>query len=201
MIRRPSTLALAAFAAAFSACETATEPQIVPEFEYAYSFESGFEGWAPGAVDVVSPPDAWSPQTTAAEAAQGQSSVRIDLDNQHGAAKVWLEREFEVEPDQAYTVDITLSLGSRDPDGTDPWTVLAGAHAAPPTSAAALTLQDGTGIGDASGDVVWAEKSYRVSGTADEDGRLVVVIGVSGTTVDSRSYWFDDVRLVFTRAG
>jgi hypothetical protein len=48
--------------------------------------------------------------------------------------------------------------------------------------------------------LVWLSKSYRVSASSGADGRMTVVIGLWGTSEGARSYYIDNVRLLFTRA-
>jgi hypothetical protein len=171
---------------------------IVPEFDLSYSFESGLDEWYGNGVDLGDPQVAWSAERSSGQASVGSASVALSVNNAEGAAKVWIEREFTVEPSRAYDIEVTFDLGSSDGTGSEPWRVVAGAHVAPPMTAAELSIQDPTGNGGGAG-VVFVQKSYSLRATSDEDGRMYLVIGVWGTSVGERTYFLDNVHVLFTR--
>ena len=166
----------------------------MPEFDLTYSFEGGLEGWAPIGVDLSDPTVTWGIQTNGDVVSTGSRAVRFALDNTNGKGKIWIEREFEVEAERAYDVTITFDLASAD--SGDPWRILAGAHGAPPVTAAELTVQDATATAD---QYEWTERNYTVRAMSDQDGAIYVVIGLWGTSAEDRTYYVDNVRLVFTR--
>jgi len=175
---------------------------IVPEFDITDSFESGLGQWTAQAIDLGEPAGTWSIQGTTEEASAGMHSVQLTLDNVSSAGKVWIERELDAAPTQAYDVDISFDLASADFGTLDLWTVIAGAYPAPPRAADELTFQDDTGNGASTDDGYhWVSKSYTVHARSDEEGHLSVTIGVWGTSETARSYYLDNVRLQLTRAG
>ena len=127
--------------------------------------------------------------------------MRLYNDNSNGMAKVWIERTVNVAPSHAYDVDISFDFGTADFGQTNLWRIVSGAHTRSPGTAAALTVQDATGNGSASNvGVQWLPKSYRVRASSDAGGRMQIVIGVWGTWATPRTYYIDNVQLLFTRA-
>lgn len=180
-------------------CDKLGEIVIVPEFEMSFSFESGFGAWMAGGLDLLDPPVVWSASSSSLEASDGERSVRFDLDNLNGQAKIWIFREFEVAPGQRYDIAISFDLATADAS-TDAWQVIAGAHTAPPETAAELRVHDATAApGSGGGSIEWVPKQYAVQGQADEEGLLYIIVGVWGTGSGARTYYVDDLRLVLTR--
>ena len=161
------------------ACDQVADIVFVPEFDVTYSFEAGLEGWFGNGVDLADPSVTWSVEASSELASSGAIAARLYIDNTNGMAKVWIERAEAVEPSVAYDVDISFDFGT----------------------AAALTVQDATGNGSASDvGVQWLQKSYRMRAVSDPGGRIHIVIGVWGTWETLRTYYVDNVRLLFTRA-
>lgn len=183
------------------ACDQVGDIVFVPEFDVSYSFESGLEGWFGNGVDLTDPIVAWSVQASSDYASSGGSSARLYIDNVNGMAKVWIERAAEVQPGVAYDVDISFDFGTADFGEVNLWRILAGAHTGSPGTAAALTVRDASGNGSASDvGVQWLPKSYRMRAVSDPGGRIQIVIGVWATWETPRTYYIDNVRLLFTRA-
>ncbi len=183
------------------ACDQVGDITFLPEFDLTYSFESGLEGWFGNGVDLTDPIVTWSVEPSSEQSSSGASSVRLYVENFNGMAKVWLERAVNVAPSVAYDVDISFDFGTADFGEVNLWRILSGAHTNPPGTAAALTVQDATGNGSPSNvGVQWLQKRYRVPASSDAGGRLQIVIGVWGTWETPRTYYIDNVRLLFTRA-
>lgn len=172
---------------------------IFPEFEFAFSFESGLDGWNPASADLGT--GTVTIEGSGDNASQGTRSVAVRLDNPGGAGKVWITRELEVTPDQSYTVDVSFDLGTADHGTVDPWTLIVGMGDTAPTTPAALAYHGDTASGaETAQGAAWAEKGTTVAAKADEDGRLFLTLGIWGTTPGQRSYWIDNVRVVLTRS-
>lgn len=183
------------------ACDQVGDIVFVPEFDLSYSFESGLDGWFGNGVDLTDPIVTWSVQASSEQASMGASSAQLYVDNVNGMAKVWMERAAVVGPSVAYDVDISFDFGTADFGEINLWRILAGAHTGSPGTAAALTVQDATGNGSAANvGVKWLQKSYRQRAVSDSGGRIQIVIGVWGTWATPRTYYIDNVRLLFTRA-
>ena len=181
-------------------CDAVGAITIVPEFDLSDSFESGLGEWSANGTDLTDPPVTWSVQTSTEQASDGARSARLYLENVNGAAKIWIERGFDVQPNQTYDVDISFDFGSADFGDVNLWRIVAGAHMSAPVSAAELMIQDATGNGSGT-DVGnrWLAKRYAARAQADSEGRLYVVLGVWGTWETPRTYYVDNVRLLFTR--
>ena len=199
----PRFFAILAAAAALSACDRNTTGfEIVPEFDDVYSFETGMQDWASRSLDLGSPPVAWEIARTNERADDGTQSVRLRLDNQAGEGKIWIERRYEVPPDQEYEITIRFALASADHAGVAPWLVIAGADPDQPVVAADLPAGQDTGNGSAT-DVGhrWIDRSLVVRTKSDEDAEIFVYLGIWGRSPGLRSYNLDDVRLTFMRKG
>ena len=182
-------------------CDQVGDITITPEFDLTYSFESGLEGWFGNGVDLTDPIVTWSVEQSSEQASSGANSVRLYIDNSNGMAKVWIERTVNVAPSHSYDVDISFDFGTADFGQTNLWRIVSGAHTRSPGTAAALTVRDASGNGSASDvGVQWLPKSYRVRASSDAGGRMQIVIGVWGTWETPRTYYIDNVQLLFTRA-
>ena len=184
---------------ALTACDTTgpTPPDDDP-IEATFTFEANMEGWRAVAIDTLNPPIDWHVRHTTDEAVVGEGSVELQLDNLNDQGKVWMERAFELEPDQEYDVMVEYAFGTSDWGDVNLFTIIAGVHTDPPRSAEDLTFQGETGHGeDSDVGLVWLDKSYDFSVTAPADGDVHVTIGVWGTWETLRTYYVDDVSVQF----
>lgn len=184
---------------AFAACDRAPDAVIFPEFEFAFSFESGLEGWVPASGDLGA--GTASVGGSSETASHGSQSASVRLESPDGAGKVWMTRELEVTPEKSYTVDVTFDLATEDHGVVEPWTLIVGLGDTAPTTSASLAYNGDTASGgETASGVVWAEKSFTIGAKADEEGRLFLTLGVWGNTAGTRAYWIDNVRVVLTRS-
>ena len=194
-----SSIVVAAIAVAglIACAEDSTGPDGTVRFET--SFESGMDGFTADGTDLDDPPVEWSVERTDEQADDGEFSVRLDLDNLNDAGKIWIERSFALEPGVAYDVELSYTLGTSDFGDFNLWTIIAGATAVDPESVEDLVFQGETGTGeDEDTGVVWLEKSHELTVTASASGQLWVSLGVWGTWETHRTYYIDDVAIVFT---
>ena len=183
-------------------CDFKGDLVVVPEFENVFSFEIDMEKWYPRGIDLLDPPVTWEIARTSERASDGMHSVRLRLDNLNAQGKIWIERSYEVAPDQEYEVEIGFALASADWGSIDLWQVLVGASPDSPTTADAVVSVVDTGNGETSeSGVEWVEKSVTVPVESDEDGELFVYLGVWGTSGFSRTYDLDEVRVTLFRTG
>lgn len=174
---------------------------LVPEVEEAFSFESGLEGWTPAGIDLDDPPVDWDVSLTDVEALEGTRSVRLRLDNMNDAGKIWIERAFQLAPNQAYDVTVRYGFGTSDFGDVNLWRILTGVHLDPPRAPEHLGVQGDTGHdqGQVEGPV-WTEKEFTFRSRTGADARLWVSVGVWGTWETERTYYLDEVEVAFTRA-
>lgn len=166
---------------------------------FATSFETALDGFLPDGTDLDDPPVEWSVERSDEHAHEGAWSVRLDLDNLNDAGKIWIERPFSLEPGATYDVDVGYALGTSDFGDFNLWTLIAGATATDPESVTDLVFQGETGTGeDEDLGVVWLEKRHAFTATASSTGELWVSLGVWGTWETHRTYYLDDLSIVFT---
>lgn len=166
---------------------------------HTFSFEEDLQGWTAQGIDLDDPPVEWSITQSEDTATVGDGSAKFVLDNMNDAGKIFLERAFELEPDTEYDVRIAFDFATADWGDANHWTILAGAHTQPPEDADDLLDHGDTANGeDEDGAHVWMEKSYDVEVTSDDEGKVVVTVGVWGTYEVERTYYIDDLRITFT---
>lgn len=167
---------------------------------FTFSFEEDLQGWSAQGIDLGSPPVTWAITQSEDTSTVGDGSAKFELDNVNDAGKVFLERAFELEPATEYDVRITFDFATADWGDANHWTILAGAHTAPPEDADDLIDQGDTANGeDEDAGHVWLEKSYDLEVTSDAEGKVVVTAGVWGTYEVERTYYIDDMRITFTK--
>lgn len=194
-----SSIIMAMTLVAIAGCDD--DPVAPPDdaIEESFIFDAGMEGWDGVAADTLDPPIEWHVEHTSDIAATGDGSVELHLENLNDAGKVWMEREFAVEPGESYDVEIEYAFGTSDWGEVNLFTIIAGVHDDPPRSADDLTFQDDTGHGgDEDVGVVWQERSHSFSLQAPDDGTVHVALGVWGTWEATRTYYIDDVTVRFT---
>jgi len=171
------------------------------DFErYTFSFEDNLEGWSADGTDLDDPPVDWSIERSEEEASDGDTSVRLRLDNLNDQGKIWLERSFPLKRNTMYDIEIAFDFGTADFGDINLWSIIAGAHAESPEVAADLTFHQNESGNGADEDVglQWVEKGYTVEHMTDDDGILVVAVGVWGTWEALRTYYVDNLRIEFT---
>lgn len=163
------------------------------------SFETGLDGFVADGTDLDDPPVEWSIERSEEEADDGVWSVRLELDNLNDAGKIWIERAFELEAGRTYDVELSYAFGTSDFGDINNWTIIAGVAAESPETVDDLAFQGSTTTGeDEDRGVVWLEKSHAFSAVAGASGELWISLGVWGTFETPRTYYLDDVAIVFT---
>jgi len=172
------------------------EPEEESAQSFASSFEKDMEGWEVNGTDLDDPPVEWTIERSEAIASYGETSVMLYLNNTNGAGKIWIEREFEAEPNHTYEVSVDYDLASADWGDVNLWTIITGV--VPESANIELASQDDTG-NDASQEdgFVWLSKSYTFTTESDTEGELLVVIGVWGTWETARTYYLDNVEVTY----
>ena len=167
---------------------------------YVFPFENDLEGWIVKGIDLDNPPVTWSIIRSQEVVRGGKSAVKFTLSNLNGRAKIWLERPFDLDPDQRYRVKIEYAFASADGGEVNSWRLITGVVPKPFQNGDDFVYQGDTvsGLSPAAGHQ-WLEKSYDFTVQADSEGRVYAGIGVWGTWEAGRSYFLDNVRITFTR--
>jgi hypothetical protein len=157
-------------------------------------FEDGdLDGWTPRAIDIDDPPVAWSITPSTERPFEGQGSARYDVANFNDAAKVWLERAFDVIPGARY--DVTVSYRFATPDRpVGAWQIITFARDEAPQAAGELNFIGDTYKGDDGEGYRWLSRSLATEVTT-RDGRLHVGVGVWGTFESANVYYVDNLRV------
>jgi hypothetical protein len=181
------------------ACGASTDEPFLRQ-TFGFTFESDPGDWVADGTDLEDPPVTWSVERSDELAERGDWSIRLSLDNLNDAGKIWMERAFELRPGATYDVEVAFDFASADFGDVGLWTIIATVSETDPETVEDLVFQDDTGNGS-SEDVghVWSTRSYSLgTATADGDGLLWVALGVWGTFETSRTYFIDDLELIFT---
>lgn len=169
---------------------------------YSFSFEEGFQGWTASGTDleIGNATIPWSIERTEDRASDGNTSVRLYLNNLNDAGKIWIERQFIVEPDTDFRVNISYDFATQDWGDFNLFTLITGVSATRPQSRDDLTYQGTTGNGSGT-DVgyIWLKKSFDITAHSDDNGNFCVSIGVWGTFETARTYYIDNVQVTFDR--
>jgi hypothetical protein len=168
--------------------------------EFAFSFDSGLEGWTAAGTDLTDPVVQWSIERTTERTKRGSGSARFHLDNMNDAGKIWLQRAFTLEANTDYAVRVSYAFGTADYGSINLWRIITGAHTEPPVTADDLVFRDQTGHGvDADVGYRWVDRSYTMEARTDASGVMWVAVGVWGTWESPRTYYVDDLKVAFTR--
>jgi len=173
------------------------EPIAPTPDNYLFSFERDMEDWIANGTDLDNPPVEWSIERSQDIASNGETAVRLYLNNMNDAGKIWIEQPFDLEPDRAYQAHLEYDLASADWGDVNLWTIITGVL--PKSPELGLVYQGHTGNNAEPEDgFVWLQKSYNFSVNSGPEGKLYVMIGVWGTWETARTYYLDNVNISFT---
>lgn len=168
--------------------------EVVPEIDRTFGFESGADGWV-GVAAVGVAGDA-TVEVSTEEAAAGSSSVLVALDDAAGATSGWIQREFDLAPNQAYDVELDFQLGTSDGPSATPWSVIAAATPGNPVPSSFSVV----GTTETGADAFAFETgTAALIATTSAEGALVVSLGIRQDTPGTRDYFLDEVRVVLRR--
>jgi hypothetical protein len=174
---------------------------------YTYSFEDGLDGWTAKAFDIeVGGEDVdWSIETSTDRATAGTHAVQYHVNNLTDAAKIFLEREFTLDPG-TYTLSLDFDFATADFGDMNLWQFIAGVSKAAAASPEDLHYLGDTGNGHASDDgFVWLDKTFTNAQIEDSTvtvaagEQVYVQLGVWGTWETERTYYLDNLTVKFTR--
>jgi hypothetical protein len=161
------------------------------------------QGWEAKALDLelANSTIDWSITRSQEKANDGSTSLRFYLANLNDMGKIWIERGFALKPNTQYQVNITYAFASMDWGDLNFFRIITGVLQEPTKSRDELVYQGDTGNG-ASSDVgyLWLRKNYSFSVESDTSGKLYVTIGVWGTWEVPRTYYLDNLEIVFNES-
>jgi len=165
-----------------------------------FSFETGLQDWQAAGTDLEDPPVDWSIEQSEELASDGVRSVKLYLDNLNDAGKIWIVREFQLDPNALYQAHVRFDLASADFGSFNLWKVIVSVTSQLPQTRDDLTYPDDTANGsDADIGYQWLQKEFDFTAETDSTGRLYVSIGVWGTWETARIYYIDKVQVCFRR--
>lgn len=170
------------------------------EIDETYSFENDFEGWT--IRSDQSEPNLPPPVTQTQErATDGLMSLEFTINRVSVFQRVWIEKVFNVRPNQIYDVGIDYSFASRDCCHSNPSGIVTGVLNKSPDPANRDLIPAGQGEADngatSLSDYKWLSKQYAFTARTNEQGNLYAVVGVGGGEA-TRRYFFDKVHIKIT---
>jgi hypothetical protein len=165
-----------------------------------FSFENDFEGWAIRSTGADIESDLPPPVTRSQErATDGGTSLRVIEGRRSPFQIVWVEKVFDVEPNQSYDVVVNYDFASRDCCRANSLGLLTGVAKTSPDSTNIYQLrsagQEPTGDDDnTSGEYKWYGKKYKLTAHTNEQGKIYVMIGIIAGEF-GRPYFFDNIRV------
>lgn len=168
------------------------------QWKYEYSFEDGLEGWTPDGTDLDDPPINWSIAPSDEQAFDGNSSLKLYLENFNDAGKIWVERIFDVKASSSYHVQVSFTFGTFDFGDFNLFNIITSVLNHELTNRDELMYQGDTGHHSEEEGLVWLEKTYDFYIDTDENGELYINLGVWGSWETTRTYFIDDVVITIT---
>lgn len=174
-------------------------PGTPPSVAYRSSFERDMDGWVAEGTDLDNPPVEWSIERSPDLASDGETAIRLYLNNINDAGKIWVERAFDVEPNREYQVHLEYDFASADWGDVNLWAIITGIVPMPSKAQGGLIYQEDTGNNARPEDgFVWLYKSYDFTVESEQEGKLYIMIGIWGTWETARTYYIDNVNVAIT---
>ena len=166
-----------------------------------FSFEQGMDGWVAQGTDLSNPAVEWSIERSGDMASEGDTSLKVYLNNLNDAGKIWIQRPFDVDSDSYYQVHVDYDFASADYGDLNLWTIITGAVLGPPTKADELVYQRDTGNGaDKDEGYKWLHKTYTFDMRTGPEKEIYVIMGVWGTWETARTYYIDNVKITTVKS-
>ncbi|MGH9339365.1 MAG: hypothetical protein ACRD1R_07220 [Acidobacteriota bacterium] len=174
-------------------------PEAGESTNFFFSFEESMQGWYPTGTDLEHAGGTleWSIEPTEEMATHGSRSLQFFLENLNDAGKIWVQRNFSLEPETTYEVQVEYDFGTGDGD-INAFMIITGASPGPPETWDDLDFQESTSNGTGEPGFAWLDKSYTFTVESSPEGLIYVAIGVWGTYEVSRTYLVDAVNITFT---
>lgn len=167
---------------------------------FYYSFEDNMQGWSADGTDLDNPPIDWTVEQTTNMSSEGSGSVKLYLNNMNDAGKIWMEKEFSVQPNTVYSVNVSYQFATSDYGQFNLFKIICGVTNTNPETYEDLMFQGDTGHHNdtVQGEYLWLEKDFSFTVQSDENGSLFVNIGVWGSWETPRTYYVDEVNITIT---
>lgn len=158
------------------------------------------QDWEPRALDtdLANFTIDWSITRSQERAKDGNTALKFYLGNYNDKGKIWVEHNFDVQPNTQYNVNISYAFASADWGDANHFIIITGVLPKSPQSRDELVYQGST-ANSANSDVgfLWLDKAYNFVAQSDSTGKLHVVIGVWGVWETARTYFIDSVKITF----
>jgi len=185
---------------------SAKSPSQAQEITGSYSFENDMEGWTARGVDLEAPGGGggsipWSITRSQDIANEGSTSVKLFLVNVNDGGKIFIEKPFEVEPNQIYQVHVQYAFASRD-NGLILSKIVAGVLTKSPENGGDMVpaaKEDSDNGMHSNVGYMWFNKSYDFTVRSQQSNALYVVIGIWGTFEGRMQYYLDNVRVTIAK--
>ncbi len=165
---------------------------------YTYSFKNNMEGWDNSGISLDTPLIDWVVDVSDDISSDGDYSVMLYLNNITEESAIWIDRYYNLKPHCRYSVHIEYDFASADWSDDSLWTIIA--SVLPASSQIKAMYQEDTGNGASAEDgFVWLHKSYDLIATTFSSGEIYVNIGVRGLPQTARTYYIDNINIIFTR--
>jgi hypothetical protein len=162
------------------------------------------QGWEPRALDtdLANFTINWSIARSQERAKDGNTALKLYLENNNDKGKIWVEHNFDVQPNTQYNVNISYAFASADWGDANHFIIITGVLPKSPQSRDELVYQGSTANGaDSDVGFLWLDKQYSFVAQSDSTGKLHAVIGVWGVWETARTYFIDSVKITFAAAG
>src|SRR5207253_8794993 len=100
-----------------SACGRRSVAPPLPAVDETETFATGLDSWTPRAMDTTMPDSseiAWSIAPSVELGNGDMAAAKVMVDNRTDAAKVWLEKEYDLAPGTTYAVRLMFDMASMD---------------------------------------------------------------------------------------
>lgn len=181
---------------------------------YFYSFETDWEEWLRKEADIELFEGGEinrSIERSQEMAIDGNTSIKFYMNNINDAGKIWIEKNFTVNPNEDYEVQVNFYFASNDWGDFNLFRIIAGAQATSPQTPEEIVeihynlynkyKEKATtyNSGELDSGYVWTHKNFEFSVTSNEFGIIYVVLGIWGTWETHRTYYIDNVQIIIAK--
>ncbi len=180
---------------------------------YSYSFETDWEEWKKKEADIELGGGEINRSIERSQemAIDGNTSIKFYMNNLNDAGKIWIEKNFTVNPNQNYEVHVNFYFASNDWGDFNLFRIIAGAQATSPQTPEEIVeihynlynkyKEEATtyNSGELDSGYVWTHRNFEFSVTSNEFGIIYVVLGIWGTWETHRTYYIDNVQIIIAK--